>query len=290
MTAPDLYKVQARLGGYVRTDGLVWRGPGPGHSRRDASLKVDILPDGRALICSFAGDSFAECLAHLRIETGGAEYADRATFERRRQERERESRQRASLLAAFCEGVVAGCIPPEGTLVETYLNRHRSVTLGDDLLFHPCAPFSYEGGGRGPAMVAIARSVAGAAKGLHVTHLRPDGSKLRRTCFGALVGAAVRLQPAQDVLAVAEGVETALAFAELHTVPTWAALSTSGLIAFSPPTSVRCLVIAADADDHGAGMEAAHSLAVRLRARCDVTIQPAPAGMDWNDVLKAVGR
>lgn len=286
----DLYAIQARVGGQVRRNGRSWQGPGPGHSRGDASLKVDLTDEDRALICSFAGDPFGECLRHLGIDTGRAESTDRATFERLQQERLRAERLRVAQVGAFCEGVVARCDPPEGTLVERYLSRHRGVTLGADLYFNPRTPFAYDGGRRGPAMVAIARGAGGVPKGLHITHLGPDGAKLRRTCFGSLTGAAVRLQPAQRELAVAEGIETALSFAELYAVPTWAALSASGLAAFVAPPGIRRLVIAADADDRGAGLVAAQQLAERMRGRCDVEIHSAPQGQDWNDVLQGVGK
>jgi putative DNA primase/helicase len=83
-------------------------------------------------------------------------------------------------------------------------------------------------------------------------------------------------------LAVGEGLETCASFQELEGVVTWAALGTANLEAFTPPTCVRHLIIAADGD--AAGMKAANALATRLRNRCDVTISPAPPGSDWNDV------
>jgi phage/plasmid primase-like uncharacterized protein len=100
--------------------------------------------------------------------------------------------------------------------------------------------------------------------------------------FGLLIGAAVRLAPAGLELAVAEGVETAASFSALEGLPTWATLGTSNLEAFNPPSCVRRLVVAADADP--AGLKSAHVLAERLRSRCTVSIASAPAGADWNDV------
>ena len=66
-----------------------------------------------------------------------------------------------------------------------------------------------------------------------------------------------------------------------------AALSTSGLRTFAPPTSVSRLLIAADSDDGGAGIEAAKELAARASRACAVEIHPAPEGRDWADVAEA---
>ncbi len=67
--------------------------------------------------------------------------------------------------------------------------------------------------------------------------------------------------------------------------PTWASLSTAGLLRFEPPAGPRRLMIAADADDNGAGLRAAQKLAEQIRRRCDVVVQVAPEGLDFNDVL-----
>ena len=288
----NLHAIVGRLGGQLYAGGTAAIVPGPGHSRRDRSLSLKATEDGRVLYHSFSGDPSDAVRAHLGVEAVEEQGRHRpgprkSAYDRQRQA---EARARENLIRSFCEAVLAGCEPADGSLVETYLSRHRGVTLGADLLFHSSAPWGYEANAGAPAMVAIVRGAGGLPKGLHVTHLRPDGSKIRRTCFGALVGAAVRLQPAGEELAVAEGIETALAFAELHSVPTWAALSTSGLTAFSSPAGVRRLVIAADADDSGTGMAAARHLAERASRRCDVEIRPAPPGQDWNDVLRGVGQ
>jgi hypothetical protein len=84
MNLPDLYEVRQRLGGTVSRGGLTWQGPGPAHSRRDMSLKVDIQDDGRVLVHSFANDPLAACEAHLGFRVGGSRRMEAAPLARPR--------------------------------------------------------------------------------------------------------------------------------------------------------------------------------------------------------------
>ena len=140
-------------------------------------------------------------------------------------------------------------------------------------------------------MVACVRDAAGEVSGVQCTFLTPDARKIRRLSFGQFAGGAIRLAPVADYgdLGVAEGAETAMSFRAMFGVPTWAAISTSGLIGFQPPAGVRRLVIAADNDLSGAGLHAAQELAKRISSVCRVMISsPASVG-DWNDSLLKTG-
>ena len=102
--------------------------------------------------------------------------------------------------------------------------------------------------------------------------------------FGPVKGGAIRLAAVADQLAVAEGVETALSFMDLTSTPTWSAMSTAGLEAFTVPPGVKQLTIAADGDE--AGLKAARQLATTAQRHCDVILCAAPDGLDWNDAPK----
>ena len=124
----------------------------------------------------------------------------------------------------------------------------------------------------------------GALRGLHATGLPGR----RRRTYGPVRGGAVRLAAVSGgVLAVAEGIETALAYRALAGTPTWAALSSAGMARIVLPHGVADLVVAADFD--GAGLLAAEQLERRARdADIDVRIDlPSRHRTDWADVLAA---
>lgn len=109
------------------------------------------------------------------------------------------------------------------------------------------------------------------AVGMHVTALE-NGRKAsitpcRRTFRGAttVMGGAVRLFAADETLAVAEGIETALAVQKLYGTPCWSVLSASGMEAFEIPETVKTLRIFGDNDSSFTGQKAAHTLAYRAR-------------------------
>jgi hypothetical protein len=118
-------------------------------------------------------------------------------------------------------------------------------------------------------MLAPIVDVKGELIGLHRTYLAADGSgkadvEKPKLMLGRAKGGAVRLTDCGSKLAIAEGIETALSVLVEEKVPTWAALSTSGLTTIELPRSVLEAVIYADADS--AGIEAARAARRRLSA------------------------
>ena len=149
-----------------------------------------------------------------------------------------------------------------------------------------------------PAMVAPVQAIDGRALALHRTYLTRDGRKADvpepkklTQAAGPLPGAAIRLATVREgVLGVAEGIETALAAFLGSGVPTWAAVSASGLAAFLWPDDVHELIVFADHDTSGAGQRAADELAKRATA-AGLTVRvliPAEPG-DWLDVFNSGG-
>jgi putative DNA primase/helicase len=149
-----------------------------------------------------------------------------------------------------------------------------------------------------PAMVAKVTAPDGSGVNLHRTFLTAGGSKApvgtaRKVMLGGLPeGSAVRLMGIVDgTLGIAEGIETALAAAEVFGVSVWAALNANRLEVWEPPAGIRRVVIFGDNDENFVGQAAAYALAARLRRGRYATIEhvevqiPDCAGWDWNDYL-----
>ena len=119
--------------------------------------------------------------------------------------------------------------------------------------------------------------------------LSSAGEKMARLGLGPTKGNASRLFWADDnQLAVAEGVEDALAFAQLAGMPCWAALSAGNMAELIFPPRFKRITIAADRDQTGEA--AAKKLAARLRTEGRVVEIVRPRfGKDANDVLAPRG-
>ena len=259
--------------------------------RRDQDALTLADGDGRLLAhCKRAGCAFADILAAAGLRSGASRAPDPGDMARRRAEQQAEATKReAQALRLWRE-----TLPINGTLAETYL-RGRGITcdLPDTLRFHG-ACWHGPTARRLPAMVA---RVDGSERfAVHRTWLRPDGSGKAavtpaKAMLGATAGGAVRLAGGPGALAVAEGIETALALAcgLLRGRPAiWAALSTSGMVTLNLPPDPGRLIVATDGDP--AGHEAGHKLATRAAALgWRVSLLPAPEGKDWADIVAAKG-
>ena len=199
-----------------------------------------------------------------------------------------------------------------------YLHQ-RGLTLPPDypqIRYHPALPYWTHHDseplhmGNRPALIAAITTHNGELQGIHCTYLQQRGNawhklaivhpqtgeplpakKMQTRYSGALTGAAVQLYPIQDNrLAIAEGIETALAARELlpNCPPVWAALSANGMASLVLPDSLNELWIIADNDiPRPIGMQAAETLANRaIKAGIAVKLwQPETQGWDALDEL-----
>jgi len=287
----DLREIVRRVGGEILQGGQAAVVPGPGHSRRDRSLSLKVSDDGKLLWYSFASDQAGAVRQYLGIATTKEPVSDREV-QRRRKERQRAFKEVQATKRLFCLRVWCDAVDLMGTSGEVYFKTRGLVgQMPTVLRFHPAGPLSYEAGARTlPAVVAIVHDAEGTARGLHVTAIKADGSgkamgpKSRRM-FGEIHQNAVQLAPVgpEATLAIAEGIETAMAYWAITGIPTWAALSAAGLCGFEPPQGLKTLIIAADGDT--AGMDAARALGERLKNKMAVRIHGAGDSLDWNDRL-----
>jgi putative DNA primase/helicase len=101
---------------------------------------------------------------------------------------------------------------------------------------------------------------------------------------GATRGGAIRLYPASETLAIAEGIETALAVRLATGLPVWSTICAGGMARLVVPAEVELVVICADHDT--AGLDAARVLARRLlidQRRAKI-LMPEKPGADWADL------
>lgn len=218
---------------------------------------------------------------------------DPAEVERRRaEERRRDARRLKSAHDLFAAGVSCEGTPAQAYLEGRGIHGLRFAKMRATLRFHPGAMHTPSGANL-PAMLAQIRGPQGEALGVHRTYLRADGSgkadvPSAKMMLGPASGGAVRFGPDGRVIALAEGIETALSISRASRMTVWATLSTSGLKGLIlPPLPVAEVVIIA-ADHDAAGLAAAEVTAARLEAegRAVSVIFPPKPGADFNDVLR----
>ena len=193
--------------------------------------------------------------------------------------------------------------PISGTLVEAYL-RKRGITAlhgTGSLRFHPRCyyrPDQHSPTETWPAMIASVTDLDGRLTGAHRTWLDPGGfhpTRLGkapidtpRRAMGDLLGHAVRMGVAGDVMAAGEGIETMLSLrCVLPTMPMVAALSAAHLAAILFPDTSRRLYIARDDDPAGDGAMA--TLIDRAQQAGIEAITLSPALGDFNEDLRLLG-
>lgn len=248
-------------------------GPGTGFTLAQKMLKADFATTARRIDEVIGPDAALAPPVDQKAEVAGRRLA---AIER-------------VLDEATDDGIVAGYLASRG------LPAGRSTALRG----HPRLAYFDEQRrlvGRFPAVVAPVRGADGSLQSAHriyVADTIPKGERKRlMPAVSTISGGAARLFPATDRLAVAEGIETALAVYEIAGgVPAWATISAGGLEAFVPPEGVTELHVYADNDANYRGQRAAFELAQRL-SRSGINVQvrvPPDSGTDWLDVLASWG-
>lgn len=257
---------------------------------------------GRTLLtCHKSGCGALDVLNQLKAAglisgTGHHSPAPSAADREKQQVKENQRKQKS---LKYAHDMFAAGVNCAGTQVETYLEEVRGIKglrfgiMRNTLRYHPEV---WHSGSRQtlPAMLAQIRDHKGQALGIHRTYLKPDGSgkadvEPAKMMLGASSGGAVRFGPDGSVIALAEGIETALSVSRASRLTVWATLSTSGLkgLILPPAPIAEVIIICADNDD--AGLSAAETTAGRLEAagRIVSIIHPKETGADFNDVLRA---
>ena len=274
----------ARLEGVRPAGPHSWVARCPAHDDRDPSLSVSVK-DGRVLLHCFAGCAPDEVLGAVGLTwrdlRGADPWAWRAPLpSRAKPEPKTPSPEDLERWESLWERA-----KPGHPLLTRYL-RARGLGLEPP----PTLRVAFLRGE--PVMVARVEGPGGLL-GLHLTTLEPDGRgrKEKKLAKGSKPkGGAIRIYPLEEgqPLALAEGIETALAVREVTGWPVWATIAAPFMREVIVPPEVEEVLIAADHDR--AGIDAARALARKLlregrRVRMAV---PPVEGEDWLDVLARV--
>lgn len=158
-----------------------------------------------------------------------------------------------------------------------------------------------------PAMIAAVRDPTGRLVTLHKTFLNEEGrkadieqpKKLSALPDGVTIsGCAIRFGQPSTVLAVAEGIETALSVVTATGIPCWSCINAHGLETVQLPEGIQVVFIFEDKDRSGTGQRTARRLRDRLAKEghiacivsIDRSIPDGDKGIDWNDLLLQDGR
>lgn len=198
---------------------------------------------------------------------------------------------------------------PEQKPLQLYLKRRAIADVDESFLkdlrferrFFDCESRQWH-----PAMLAAVRDVSGQLVTVHRTLLTGDGHKadvgvpkrLMRLPEGrTITGCAIRFGEPHEVLALAEGIETALSVVVATGLPCWACICAHGMEVVEIPKQVKRVLIFEDKDLSGTGERAAQALYIRLKTEgVQVRVASVPSevpvglkGIDWNDTLFELG-
>lgn len=286
MNSIDLQTLHAALGGEISSGQILC--PGPGHSQRDRSLAVRPTSSG-FVVHSFAGDDYRECMDYVRERVGLSRWQP---GDRRRDQpgifvahsNEDHSRIRRAQ-EIWREGFY-----PIGTVAEQYLAaRKLNLPLelcGSVLRFHPRCPWRNKSGEIEfiPCLIAAFKSISDdTIAAIHRIRLDRPGlwPKTQRKMLGFAAGAAIKLDPAGQQLAVGEGLETCMAARQLGFKPVWA-LGSARFAKFAPLKGVNKLIILGERDE--ASRKAAQACA-DLHNQSVFLALPKGSHKDFNDLL-----
>ena len=289
--SPRLESLGADL---VKRLGGEWRdGKGmclcPAHADRSPSLSVRV-GDTALLFKCFAGcDSRDVLRAIRRLDSNALASVPAETDLRARPSATNWLRQRALELWDTSSRL-------QGSSAQEYLRRRSLTTPSSALRFNPRTPL---GGGKlvtfRPALIAALHeagsfvAVQRTFLDLHEPRRARDLANPRRM-LGRPFGGAVVLEPATDVLGLAEGVETAFSAMVLLGLPVWATLGNERFARIALPDTVTRLVLLPDNDRGGRIGASKASAAYAMPGRTIETVWPPTGFNDWNDVLRKYGK
>lgn len=271
--------------------------------------------DGFALVQHYFNCGFGEALKHVAGVLGMTEANPLPTHQTPPQAPQKPQADHIEALTQIWETAKQA---RDIAQVKTYLNRRGLDTekLGDTLDYLRFIPsmdyWNFDNNGKPyrvgkyPVMLAKFESVDGELMGLHRTYLNQDCTskahivdadtghaldvkKMAARYPSSTKGSAIHLGHVVDELAIAEGIETALAVHELTGLPVWACGNAGNMGNMTFPQGLKRLHIYADTDANHTGMNNARKLESKaISSGIEVRIfETGIVGMDVLDLLVA---
>jgi len=185
----------------------------------------------------------------------------------------------------------------KGSPAELYLkNRGIEILPQYSVRFSP-KQYSISSKSPMPSMYCIVSNEKNKIKYIHNTFIlggvkaNVDHPKQMKTIVPTEESVACKMFPLDsNILGIGEGVETCLSAMQLYGITTWALMNSSFLKRFIAPDKVQTLVIFADNDSNGTGLQAAFTcgrknILNRNNVNKVVIYWPKTYNTDFNDVL-----
>lgn len=174
------------------------------------------------------------------------------------------------------------------TNAHDYLNSRSISIYPASLRYHPQIFHSPSKQKYEAIIAGITRWPSKCPHAVHRTYLSNGGKaniEPNKMMLGRINGGAVRMGSADHIIALAEGIETALSVQQLTNIPTWAVLSSSNYNGLILPENVQEIHIFADHDK--AGLSKAQEAATKwTKAGIRVFVKfPKIKGQDFNDLI-----
>lgn len=182
-----------------------------------------------------------------------------------------------------------------GTPAHFYLLARGITRTSAALRFHPRVPLNRRGKLiLRPAMLGAIRDPTGVVAlqrtflDLDRGWLANDLGRARRVLARAGTGAVYLARPEQ-ILGIAEGIETALSAMQILGIPVCATLGAERFARIALPPRIERLLLLPDNDLPGVAAEARAMIAYAREGRAIETLWPPVGFKDWNDVLRHGG-
>jgi hypothetical protein len=247
------------------------------------------------------------CCAHCGLKGYASREGAKSTAAGVALRRVRQQAHAAADLAQECQSVEKALtiwrstVPIKGTLAEEYLRRERRLKwdcgLDEVLRFHRDLPLD---GRYAAGIIGLFRDITSDEPcGIQRIFLNRDGRKIERRMLGRSKGAAIKLDPDEDVtlgLYIGEGIETCLAGRQLDYRPAWALGCVNAIGSFPVLAGIEALTIFIERNEDGTTAQASEENADICLSRYlaagfnvdDLEKCDPPFG-DLNDVIMRAG-